>query len=526
MKRWITALLLFALCMQCFVGCGKRKGESKENSPTVFSAGFAKADITPEESMPLDGYDGVNESEYRWSNSVISSLYATCTALSDGEGNTVLFITLDMLLATMADAMSKAISEATGIPISHVLIHCTHTHSSVDINVPDPAVMSYLERLMTDVVEAAKAALADRKPVTNIETGFARTEHCNSVRHYLLTNGEYIAYTAAKLPSDATWYGYTSQSDNLLQVVKFSREGGKSIVLVNWQAHPCANVDKKAITADYPGVLREELEAKLDCHAVYVQGGAGNLMTETELSSQKLLFERDFRELGEVLAESATQALANGRNTAITSIYTAEKEMELEDKYGNPRKITLSCFSIGDFAFVTAPFEIFDINAMAVKETSPFVMTFYASCCGGSNGYLPTPESFDWTQAYEARISSFPKGTAEMVEAAQRQLLSDNFAETGRSIAQKLEGYVRQPWEPQSDGKTYYTFLASTADFRPVKNGFYTFEAMDHKGNKVLLLLKDLAVAEEIIKNPVATYLFDQQNVVVGLIPGQSETES
>ena len=410
MKRWIAALLLLVLCTQCFVGCGKapQKGDSQENAPSVFSAGFAKVDITPKESMPLDGYDGLNESEFRWSTSVISRLYATCTAISDGEGNMVLLLTLDMLLATMADAMSQTVSKATGLPTSNILIHCTHTHSSVDIGVADPAVMSYLEQVMKDVVDVAKSALADLKPVTNLETGFSRTAYSNSVRHYLLTNGEYIAYTAAKLPSGATWYGYTSQSDNLLQAVKFSREGGKPIVLVNWQAHPCANVDRKSITADYPGVLREELEAKLDCHAVYIQGGAGNLMTGTELLSEKLLFDRDFRQLGELLAETAIQALDNSRSEKFTRLYTAEKEMELANKYGDPRKFTLRCFSIGYFAFVTAPFEIFDTNAMAVKETSPFAMTFYASCCGGSNGYLPTPESFDWTQAYEAGISSFP----------------------------------------------------------------------------------------------------------------------
>ena len=523
MKKFLALFLSLTLCL-LFAGCGETPATPE---PARFSIGFGKTDITPTESMPLDGYDGVNESEFRWSNSVISRLYATCTAIADEDGNKVLFITLDMLLATMADTMTKEISEATGVPISNILIHCTHTHSSVDIGVPDPAVMAYLVQLTTQVVDTAKAALGDLKPVTNMETGFSRTAYCNSVRHYLLTNGEYIAYTAAKLPSGATWYGYTGEPDNLLQAVKFSREGGKPIVLVNWQAHPCANVDKKSMTADYPGVLREELEATLDCHAVYIQGGAGNLMTGTELSSQKLLFDRDFRELGKMLADTATEALADGRTMEFTKLYTAEKEMELEDKYGNPRKFTLSCFSVGDFAFVTAPFEIFDTNAMAVKETSPFAMTFYASCCGGSNGYLPTPESFDWTQAYEARISSFPKGTAEIVEAAQRQLLSDQFAETGRTASQKPEGYVRPAWEPQSDGKTYYTYLTSTADFQPVKNGFYTFEAINEKGNKVLLLVKDLAVAEEIVKNPVAGYLFDQQNVVVGVVErGAGNNES
>ena len=167
---------------------------------------------------------------------------------------------------------------------------------------------------------------------------------------------------------------------------------------------------------------------------------------------------------------------------------------------------------------ITAPFEIFDTNAMAVKEESPYRMTFYASCCGGSNGYLPTPESFDWVQAYEAQITQFPKGTAETVQAAQSQLLQDLFESTGRVEAEKPEGYVRPPYEPKTDGVLYYTCVSSTKDFRPVKNGFYTFETMDEKGNKPLLLIKDLQVAEKILSVESAQYLFDQQNVVVGIL--------
>ena len=154
---------------------------------------------------------------------------------------------------------------------------------------------------------------------------------------------------------------------------------------------------------------------------------------------------------------------------------------------------------------------------MAVKESSPYQMTFYASCCGGANGYLPTPESFEWVQAYEARITQFPKGTAEKVEAAQTELLRQLFASAGRTEKEKPEGYIRQLETPKTDGVRYYTCATSTADFKPVKNGFYAFEAMDEKGNKPMLLIKDLQVAEQICNVESAYYLFDRQNVVVGI---------
>lgn len=516
MKKWICYILVLVMLIPLLVGCGEETPEPEE--PQLFSAGFAKLDVSPKTSVPLDGYSGANEAKNRWSNFTEKPLYITCTAISDEKGNAVLVLTLDQLNAAISDTLRPMIAEETGIPMERIIFHCTHTHSSVALNQPDAAVMDYIALLADQSVAAAKQALADRKPVTALETGFSRSEYCNSVRHYLLTNGEYIAYTGAKVPTGESWYGYTADADNLLQVAKFTRAGGKPILLVNWQAHPCADVDKKAITSDYPGVLRQTLEQELDCHAVYIQGAAGNLMTATELASEKIKFDRNYLQLGQVLAEKAVEAISNSRPVELTELYLQEKNLEMQDKYGNNRNLSLYGFSIGQFAMVTAPFEVFDTNAMAVKETSPFQMTFFASCTNGAGGYLPTPESFDWTQAYEARITSFPKGTAETVQAAQTQLLSDLFATTGQSSAQKPEGYVRPPYAPETDGRTYYTFLNGLQDFKPVKNGFYTFEALDEKGNRPMLLIKDLELAETIIQTPVAQFLFDQQNVVVGIV--------
>lgn len=517
MKRWISFLLLAAISICLLMGCGEKAPEPEK--PQVFSAGFAKVDISPKVSLPLDGYSGANEAKNRWSNFTEKPLYVTCTAITDEKGTTVLVLTLDLLNAATSDTLRPVIAEAVGVPTERIIFHCTHTHSSVALNIAEPAVMDYISQLTESAISASRQALEDRKPVTALETGFSRTEYCNSVRHYLLSNGEYIAYTGAKVPEGATWYGYTSDADNLLQVVKFTRDGGKPILLVNWQAHPCAAVDKKTVTSDYPGILRETLEQELDCHAVYIQGAAGNLMTATELASEKMKFDRNYLQLGQLLAEKAVEAISNSRPVELTDISMQEKNLEMQDKYGNNRNLFLYGFSIGQFAMVTAPFEIFDTNAMAVKETSPFQMTFFASCTNGAGGYLPTPESFDWTQAYEARITSFPKGTAETVQAAQTQLLSDLFATTGQSSAQKPEGYVRPAYAPQSDGVTYYRSVYSIADFQPLKNDFYCFEALDEKGNRVKLLIKDMSIAQQIVDTPAANYLFDQQNVVVGVEP-------
>ena len=133
------------------------------------------------------------------------------------------------------------------------------------------AVMNYIALLLENVTAAAKDALADRKPA-QMHTAFTRPENCTFVRHYVLTDGSYIAYTGATLPEGETWHGHATAADDRLQLVKFTREGGKDVVLVNFQAHPCAEIEKTAVTSDYPGALRNYLRENADCEAMFIQG--------------------------------------------------------------------------------------------------------------------------------------------------------------------------------------------------------------------------------------------------------------
>ena len=96
-------------------------------------AGFARVDITPTESVPLAGYGATST---RMSQNVLSPLYSTCLALTDGSGNTVLFFHNDLCItpAHFAKAVRQAVGSKTGVAASNVMVSATHTHSG-----PDPA---------------------------------------------------------------------------------------------------------------------------------------------------------------------------------------------------------------------------------------------------------------------------------------------------------------------------------------------------------------------------------------------------
>ena len=362
---------------------------------------------------------------------------------------------------------------------------------------------------------SAKAALADRKPVTGFYTTFTRPEGHITERHYLLADGNYQSYGLGSVPRDQI-IGHYGVADNLLQLAKFTREGGKDVVLVNWQGHPCANVSKTLLNADYPGALRKYLAENLDCDALVLQGGGGNMVTTTLLPNMTQY--KDYKQYAEVLGKAAVEAAASFVPNALTDILVSEQILPMETKDGGLRKAPLGAFSIGDFALVSAPFEIFDTNAMAVKENSPYAMTFYASCTNGSNGYLPTEACFGWTQNYEARITQFPKGTADTIQNTQLTILNELFQKSGRTEAEKPEGYVLGNAFFQTDGKTY-TNPAVGQDFtlKPLENGFYTILLSDGFAHKTMIV-KNKTVAEELIALETMQLLFDASNVIVGIV--------
>ena len=88
-----------------------------------------------------------------------------------------------------------------------------------------------------------------------------------------------------------------------------------------------------------------------------------------------------------------------------------------------PVELPIHAVSCGDFAFVGAPGEIFDECGKAVKDASPFKMTFYLELSGGSFGYFPSHRA--WANGgYEVGNTNFAEGTAEAIAERQLEMLN------------------------------------------------------------------------------------------------------
>lgn len=516
MKKIIVMVLCAAMIFGALAGCGGEKAVSKVKA---FSVGYAKASINPSDPVPLRGYGDAME---RFSTGILEPLYATCVAFADTDGEIVLLISTDLTnsFTALTETSRKRISEETGIPVSHILFTASHSHSSPDIMQTGAAsIITYTGFVIEQFVQGAKDAIADLAPAT-METGFNRVDGINTVRHYLLSSGEYQGKSVGTLPKN-TLIGHATKVDNLLQVVKFTREGDrKPVVMVNWCGHPRGVSDAlyTLASANYVGVLRDKVAEAYGCEVSYVLSGSGNVNNGSQIAGD--VSHKDYKELGERLAEEVSTILDSKMTASkVDKIHLSENLWATPNKSNVNQTLPLYAFSIGDWACVTAPFEIFDTNSMAVRDASKFKMTFYASCANESYGYLPTPASYDWKITYEAPISKFPKGTAELLQAELIRQLDEIFVASGNEVVDKGEGYNTPEFVPTSDGVTYMNPMpGKLTNYMEVANGFCAIVlfAEGSTTSKTMLCI-DKAMAEEVLAKDSMKLLFNESNVIVGI---------
>lgn len=511
MKKFISLFLVLAMVLGlCACGNSEQGGEQQP-----FSVGFAKGDITPSASSQLIGFF---DDEPRMSNTVLDPIYATCVAFTDTTGKTVLLFGLDLLYiyTNLFETVRKQISIETGIPTSHILFSATHTHSapgqgSKNTNSNDV--------ILKTCVRIAKEALEDRKPAQMFTT-FSRPERMNFVRHYIRSDGTFLGKGVDKIPKTEL-IGHMHKADNLLQLVKFTREGGKDVILTNWQAHyfGTKSVDYYGISGDYPTIYRNALENTLNCHAAFVLGGSGNLTSSSKMTEETL--SKSYIDHAQRLAEFAAEAAANFQPAELGNIYLKEEIIKIPCGKNAGVNNHLYALGFGDFGCAFAPFEIFDNNAKAVREASNWKCTFYASCSygSGSNGYLPDKLAFTYS-AYEAygpnevdyNYTPYPEGTAEFVQDKLIAMLNEIFTESGNEEKEREEGYDLA-LVPTTNDKVY----TNPAPITEGERGFYCTQMMEDGTTLKNILIATKEVADQIAQKTTMKLIFDDRNVVVGI---------
>lgn len=451
---------------------GRKELLMKQN---YLQVGYARVDITPTESVPLAGFGNTSQ---RMSRAIRDELYASCFAITDAEDTTVILMSMDLQRGTQWEAaiVQEAALQQFGIPADHVFVAGTHTHAAPDqFNLDEPSIQRYRQLLSQQLPACMSLAMADRRPA-RMFVGDVEAEGMNFVRHYCHRTADgtvkYFGANYGEVVLDETTR-HSTEADPTLHIVKFVREGGKDLVLVNWRAHGilCAGAQKYDVSADFMGGLRSVFEQRTNSLLTYFQGAAGNLHPSSRIRSE--MRTNDCVAYSRILADYVFQGLQNLQEISYAPIRTKQrilqvpvnkpseellaraKEISAQWKQTNDlplckaagqpynihspyhagaiikrsnmediMAIELNAVTLGDLAFVTAPNELFDTNSAYVEANAPCAKVLTFGYCNNMLGYIPSQLAFD-LGCYEADCCYFHPGIGEALQDSFLEMLSE-----------------------------------------------------------------------------------------------------
>lgn len=442
------------------------------------SVGFARVDISPVESVPLEGYGNTH---LRMSQGILDPIMGTCIAFTDDQDSTLILITIDHCVCSglMWPHVIEGIAKKYNLPEKSVVVAATHTHSSPACYCPqEPSALRYTHQMIQQLIDVVGEALADRKEAT-LQIGRIQNEGLNFVRHYLMEDGTVAGdnfgdYKTKKILRSIT------EPDRNMQFIKILRKDAKDILMMNWQAHPAlastatsdyGKAHRPYVSADYVGVVRKEIEEKTDMYFAYFQGACGNINSRSynpaetvtknhveygqqvaayvfkaldtlkdipvgEVDARRVTFPGKVDHTEDHLLEPAKEIAAcwkeennyrkcadMGKPYGINSPYHAESIIR---KVGMDTELPMdiSAGRVGNIGFAFIPYEPFDTNGVYIKDNSPYEMTFILGYANGYYNYVPSKLGFDYS-CYERNQCKHEPGTGEQVADSILDMLKE-----------------------------------------------------------------------------------------------------
>lgn len=427
--------------------------------------GYGREDFSPDKPIRMNSQ---RTGEY-----VKEPIFVTCLSLrQDNTRALILGMDLRQPNGHFVAKVKPLVSEATGVPTDAIVFTTTHNHSCPDTSAPnDEAVQDWSERIgIPAIVRAAQAAVADEKTVTAMSGGTAQTANINYVRRYQRQDGTWYGIASAN-PSRAPFVAHESTADPELRTVRICREGGKDVILVNFQTHAASALQQipDAVCADFVGPLRDTLESGEDALVLYLQGACGNTNYMTRLASEKEAAVVEYHKVGTTMADYARQALANSKPLRLgdlkfrsgsaecyvnhTKDHLADKAREISNEPDPDKRLEmmhacgidnryergailkrvempqteampLASVAFGDLAMSFCPVELFDSVGRRLRQISPYDMTFFCGYSLNYNGYMPDHSKVPHGE-YEVVMCHYLPGTGEYMVLSMAQQLQD-----------------------------------------------------------------------------------------------------
>ncbi len=368
----------------------------------TFLVGAADKDITPPAGMPMWGYGAHHD---MLSTGALDPLMAKAVVIAAGSDKVAL-VGIDLgrgPTEAMMTIIRREIAEKAGI--RNVMITGSHTHHGPVIELLDQpglgkgkfdVAVEYSKRLPPLLVEAILAADQNKKPA---RIGIAtESVTLNRNRH-------------TKREPKAT--------DPMLAVVRLDDLAGKPIaIVVNFAAHPVMT-DPKILkySADYPGFLKNKVEAESGGKCVFMQGASGDMSTNAgkgpggpkgygeTLAGHVIALARSADT--QVPAHPSVKGMVdtfhfktrvNLKSAAVNMMYERaffpEISRNFAKLYGEGLTAELNTILInGELALVGGSGEFFCNHANRLKARSYVKNTLFFGYCNGHGMYFPTIEA-------------------------------------------------------------------------------------------------------------------------------------
>ncbi|MBI3698742.1 MAG: hypothetical protein HY238_28370 [Acidobacteria bacterium] len=407
-------------------------------------AGAATANITPLLGCSLAG--GMTD---RISSEVHDELHVRSLVLDNGNSR-LAFAVVDSCAVprSIIDPAKEMIRDLTGIPVSHILVSATHTHSAPPAghlfqSVPDP---KYTDWLAVRIADSVRLAINRLEPA-RIGWAVGREERLVFNRRYFMKPGT-IPPDPFGRSIDRVQMNPPVGSPNIVKaagptdpdagvVAVESLDGRPLSVLGNYALHYVGGGGGTHITADYFGAWARSLRRLAGASFVPIlsNGCSGNingvnflgqpvrlppyyqmqqyadiLAAECYRTWRTIRFE-DTIELAATIEEldlgvrfpgpddvaAARKILAAagpGPYKERPPIYARETVI-LSETYPKTVRTPIQAFRIGSLGIATYPGEAFVELGLEAKAKSPFRTTLLIELANDYRGYIPTVEGHE-----------------------------------------------------------------------------------------------------------------------------------
>ena len=419
-----------------------------ELSAAPLKAGAAAADITPKE-FPMNMPGGFNANP---ATAAHDPLNARALVLDDGKTQ-VVWVVIDNLgvpKKVVAEAKELA-AKATGIPVEHMLVSGTHTHSGVnpadEPSASDAKAVAYRQVMLEGISQAIIRAHASLRPAAVGAAARPLTHEVFNRRWYLkpgkMPPNPFGEYDQVKMNPGTSPdvldrpAGPTDPDISVLSVVDAKRK--PLALFANYSLHYVGGTPAGQVSADYYGEFARLMPSRLGAGEGFVAAMSNG--TSGDINNVPFLVGRPprapFEQIRIVAGEAADVAwqavrdipkhqnnvVLGVRQRLVTLKYRkptkeqllyAQAILAIKDKEAIARlprlaqdyaartlsaanrpeetvEVILQTIRVGDAVLCAVPFETFAETGLELKQKSPFGRTIVIGIANGKHGYLPTP---------------------------------------------------------------------------------------------------------------------------------------